>query len=639
MSERRTAPGNRRDSSSTSPSSPSHSIDSSNSSLDNVTGSGPRVSVSHHDGAGVTVRDEVPLLLGEKIEAVYQDIAFLCPFSSTGTGPIRGTLTITNYRLYFRPHQRENPLILDIPLGFVSRVDKVGGARTPGDNYGLEIFCKDIRNLRFALSKHDSAHPRRDIFESLTANAFPQSHSGEVFAYTYREQYPGNGWSVYDQTQELKRLGLPNESWAISRANERYQLCDTYPGVVGVPAMISSEELVEVAKFRSKGRIPVLSWLHPDSLASITRCSQPLVGVSGRRCREDEKMVQNIMDANAQSHRIYIYDARPKVNAVANMAKGGGYESEDSYQNAELIFLDIHNIHVMRESLRKVKDMCFPVIDDQRWLSNLEATHWLDHVKQILAGAVKIADKVENHKTSVVVHCSDGWDRTAQLTSLAMLLLDSHYRTLRGFQVLVEKEWLSFGHKFSHRVGHGDDKHNDPDRSPVFLQFIDCVWQITQQFPNAFEFNDYFLSTVLDHLYSCLFGTFLFNSDKERRDNKLQTRTQSLWSFINSKRPIFLNPMYCAPLDDKVALFPVASIRYMKFWKSYYCRWNPRMRPQDSVHLRHAQLLSLRDQLQAKVDLLNRELDNKAGREGAGSRRSDNHNPSLSTRFESSINI
>jgi len=583
------------------------------------------------------VRDEVPLLLGEKIEAVYQDIAFLCPFSSTGTGPIRGTLTITNYRLYFRPHQRENPVILDIPLGFVSRVDKVGGARTPGDNYGLEIFCKDIRNLRFALSKVEG-HSRKDIFESLTAKSFPLSHSGSLFAYTCGEQYPGGGWQVYDQTEELRRLGLPNESWAISRANERYQLCDTYPAVVAVPAIISSQELVEVAKFRSKGRIPVLSWLHPDSLASITRCSQPMVGV-GRRCREDERLVQSIMDANAQSHRIYIYDARPKVNAVANMAKGGGYENEDSYQNAELIFLDIHNIHVMRESLRKVKDMCFPVIDDQRWLSNLEATHWLDHVKQILAGAVKIADKVENHKTSVVVHCSDGWDRTAQLTSLAMLLLDSHYRTLRGFQVLVEKEWLSFGHKFSHRVGHGDDKHNDPDRSPVFLQFIDCVWQVTQQFPNAFEFNDYFLSTVLDHLYSCLFGTFLFNSDRERRENKLQTRTQSLWSFINCKRAIFLNPMYCAPLDDKVALFPVASIRYMKFWKSYYCRWNPRMRPQDSVHLRHAQLLSLRDQLQAKVDLLNRELENKTKREGAGSRRQDSHNPSLSTRFESSINI
>ena len=59
---------------------------------------------------------------------------------------------------------------------------------------------------------------------------------------------------------------------------------------------------------------------------------------------------------NILHFRIYIYDARPKANAVANMAKGGGYESEDNYKDAsaEFVFLDIHNIHVMRESLRKV---------------------------------------------------------------------------------------------------------------------------------------------------------------------------------------------------------------------------------------------------------------------------------------------
>ena len=141
------------------------------------------------------------------------------------------------------------------------------------------------------------------------------------------------------------------------------------------------------------------------------------------------------MDANAQSHRIFIMDARPKVNSMVNIVNGGGYESEDIYPSAELHFLDIHNIHVMRESLRKVRDTCFPVIDDAKWLSNVDSTHWLDHLHLILSGALKIADKVETHKTSVIVHCSDGWDRTAQLTALAMLFLDPFYRTLVGFEV------------------------------------------------------------------------------------------------------------------------------------------------------------------------------------------------------------
>lgn len=70
-------------------------------------------------------------------------------------------------------------------------------------------------------------------------------------------------------------------------------------------------------------------------------------------------------------------------------------------------------------------------------------------LKMLLAGAVRIADKIESGKSSVVVHCSDGWDRTAQLTSLAMLMLDSYYRTIRGFEALIEKEWLSFGHRFA----------------------------------------------------------------------------------------------------------------------------------------------------------------------------------------------
>jgi hypothetical protein len=67
--------------------------------------------------------------------------------------------------------------------------------------------------------------------------------------------------------------------------------------------------------------LKVLSWIHPESLATITRSSQPMVGVSGRRCKEDEKYLQTIMEVNAQSHKLYIMDARPQVNALANKVR------------------------------------------------------------------------------------------------------------------------------------------------------------------------------------------------------------------------------------------------------------------------------------------------------------------------------
>lgn len=49
-------------------------------------------------------------------------------------------------------------------------------------------------------------------------------------------------------------------------------------------------------------------------------------------------------------------------------------------------------------------------------------------------GAVTIARFVDKG-AAALVHCSDGWDRTSQLTSLAQLLLDPFYRTITGLQV------------------------------------------------------------------------------------------------------------------------------------------------------------------------------------------------------------
>uniref|UniRef100_A0A8C1GYJ2 Phosphatidylinositol-3,5-bisphosphate 3-phosphatase MTMR2 n=1 Tax=Cyprinus carpio carpio TaxID=630221 RepID=A0A8C1GYJ2_CYPCA len=510
--------------------------------------SGPRVSDTELRSKAKAVekvykdpsKDELPLLPEELVQDSAKDVTYICPF----IGPVRGSLTVTNYRLFFRCTDREPVFGLDLPLGGLSRVEKIGAASSRGDvSYG--VVCK----------------------------------------------------------------GLPNESWRISKVNDHYELCDSYPATLFVPVTITDEELRRVSSFRAKGRIPVLSWIHPESQAAVVRASQTMVGQNGRRCKEDEKLLQAIMDANAQSHKLFIFDARPSVNAAANKMKGGGFESEDAYQNAELVFLDIHNIHVMRESLRKLKDVVYPNIEESHWLSNLESTHWLEHIKLILAGALRIADKVESGKTSVVVHCSDGWDRTPQLTSLALIMLDSHYRTIRGFQILLEKEWLSFGHRFQQRVGHGDKNHTDADRSPIFLQFIDCVWQMTRQFPAAFEFNEYFLITILDHLYSCLFGTFLCNSEQQRLKEEVPKRTVSLWSFVNSQLEEFVNPLYVHYPSH--VLFPTVGIRHLQLWVSYYIRWNPRMRPQEPVHQRYKELLAKRAELQKRVEELQREAANR----------------------------
>ncbi|XP_039996876.1 myotubularin-related protein 1a isoform X3 [Xiphias gladius] len=373
-------------------------------------------------------QNQVPLLPGETIQTTVKDVMYICPFS----GLVNGTLTITDYKLYFTSVERESQFILDVNLGVISRLETIS-VPTQGENTkGLELVCKDMRSPRFAY-KTEESHP--DVVEAVAKHAFPISHNLPLFAFRYEEQFPVDGWKVYDPTAEYRRQGLPNESWAISKINSTYELCDTYPSILVIPTNITDEDIKRVAVFRAKHRVPVLSWIHPESQATIVRCSQPLVGPSDRRCKEDERFLQIIMDANAQSHKLTIFDARQSSVAVTNKAKDGGYESESFYPNVELNFLEIPNIHVMRESLRKMKDVVYPTIDEAHWHSAIDQTHWLEYIRLLLAGAAKIADKLESGKTSVVVHCSDGSDRTAQLTSLAMLMLDSYYRTLRGFQV------------------------------------------------------------------------------------------------------------------------------------------------------------------------------------------------------------
>ncbi|CAG0899028.1 unnamed protein product [Cyprideis torosa] len=567
--------------------------------------------------------DDLFLLPGEEYRgSPLHDVFYLCPYD----GPIRGTLRVTNFQLFFR--SRGKPVFrLEVPLGVISRVGKMGGARSSSSrefSYGIEVSCKNLRVLRFAHEQENRS--RRTVMDILQQGAFPVTHELRFFAFDHFEAsgpefYGDNGWAVYSAMAEYERMGIPSNEWRLTTVNATYQVSDSYPSVWAVPNLhsVTDEFLRQVAAFRSRGRIPVLSWLHPKTKASITRSSQPLVGVFASRSVADQKYVECLKTVNCASHKGYpvlsgasapseskkffILDARPSVNAIANKARGGGYEpvSEENYSFAELEFLGIQNIHVVRESLRKLQDVCFPGNEDgSDWLGAISSSGWLEHIKSILRGAVRVVELVETEGVSCLIHCADGWDRTAQLTSLAMLMMDPYYRTFKGFEVLVEKEWLSFGHKFGQRLGHGEDKPGDSDRSPIFVQFMDCVWQLTRQFPHVFEFNSDFLIVILDHMYSCLFGTFLYNNEMEREREGVKTKTHSLWSFLNRDLQPYRNPLF-GVFDQDLTIVPQTVLWHIKVWKPYYCRWNPRTKLRDPMEERNVELLRIRDELLLRV--------------------------------------
>ncbi len=116
-----------------------------------------------------------------------------------------------------------------------------------------------------------------------------------------------SAWDLYNPLKEYRRLGFiqdidPNErlsgpvGWRlvnqIMEGRSKFWVCKTYPSVFVVPACVTDAQMLEVRKFRSENRIPVAVWKHPTNHATLSRSSQPLVGMKKNRNTEDEKLVQ-----------------------------------------------------------------------------------------------------------------------------------------------------------------------------------------------------------------------------------------------------------------------------------------------------------------------------------------------------------
>ncbi|KAG9233609.1 protein-tyrosine phosphatase-like protein [Amylocarpus encephaloides] len=594
----------------------------------------------------------------------------------------------------------------------------------PGSGHQSSIKLR-TRDFRFLTMNFVEDKQARDVFESMKSCTCRLGAIDKLYAFGCQvppQEREINGWVLYDAKAEWKRQGISEKDvdrgWRISKINVDYAFSPTYPALLPVPSAISDNVLNYAGRYRSRERIPALTYLHPVNNCSIIRCSQPLAGLRGNRSIQDEKLVSacfsacaslseqdlnssttsgtspassqtdldlpsaegnwseterledeiisassklEIADAphiyGAQQHNL-IVDARPTVNALAMQAVGLGSENMDHYKFATKVYLGIDNIHVMRKSLNGVieaiKDSDVSKSPPNRDL--LAKSGWLKHITGLLDGSALIARQVGIQHSHVLIHCSDGWDRTSQLSALAQLMLDPYYRTIDGFIVLVEKDWLSFGHMFQlrsgflnsekwfkvqndalagsaiHPTGSGDGRGDaienallsarrffnkgnsslsqdnadaesgdlledtksavkqetaakeatDPGNiSPVFHQFLDATYQLMHQHPTRFEFNERFLKRLLYHLYSCQYGTFLYNNEKTRLDAKVQERTHSVWGYFLSQRGGFTNPQYDGgEIDDHVKgkerlIFP--KLDKVRWWHESFYRTDAEM--------------------------------------------------------------
>ncbi|XP_075000963.1 myotubularin-related protein 9 isoform X4 [Calonectris borealis] len=466
---------------------------------------------------------------------------------------VEGTLCLTGHHLIFSSRRQDNAEELWLLHSNIDSIEK----RFVGSLGTIIIKCKDLRIIQLDIPGMEEC---LNIASSIEALSTLDSVT-LMYPFFYRPMFEivEDGWRSFLPDQEFELLSSVTDEWRLSCINKEFSVCPSYPPVVIVPKSIDDEALRKIAMFRHGSRFPVLSYYHKKNGMVMMRSSQPLTGTNGRRCKEDEKLINATL---RPGKRGYIIDTRSLNIAQQARAKGGGFEQEAHYP---------------------------------QWR--------------------RIHKCIEREGASVLVHGTEGTDSTLQVTSLAQIILDPRCRTIHGFESLVVREWLQAGHPFQQRCAQSAYSNSKQKwEAPVFLLFLDCVWQILRQFPCSFEFNEQFLIMLFEHAYASQFGTFLGNNENERSKLKLPQKTMSLWSWVNRSEELskFQNPLFEA---NSLVIWPSVAPQSLQLWEGVFLRWNRPSKFLDEAHEEMINIIKYNKELQAK---LNTRCDGRRGICAAG---------------------
>ncbi|CAH3022936.1 unnamed protein product [Porites evermanni] len=515
-----------------------------------------------------------------------------------GQAYLEGTLCVTGHHLIFssRTDHKDELILLH---SAVEHVEK----KARGQEGILTLFCKNFDLVKLKFNSIEEALNVASSVEVLST--IGNTNLRYPFFYRHLKPLEEDGWDLFSLEMEFSHLCSLTQQWRISHANSNYELCPSYPASVIVPVKISDDTLKASAQFRQFGRFPILSYYHKKNGVVMMRCAQPLTTMASKRSREDEKLVNATLGSDSKG---IIIDTRSQTAAMNSRTKGGGVEPESHYPQWKREYQNIERYTALNDSIAKLAEASLdPKLSMTSWLSKLESSSWLDYVQSILSTACHVAKCLDKNGTTVLVHGDAGTDATLQVTSLVQILLDPVCRTIKGFEGLIDREWLRGGHPFTERcIKVGVSPVRYKGQGAVFLLFLDCVWQIYQQFPCSFEFNDRFLITLFEHAYSSQFGTFLCNNECERVAAKLKTMTVSLWSYLNQAdilKPL-LNPMY---EPNSSVLWPSVASQSLVLWPSLFLKWKESNKNEDILWEEVRRIQEINTDLKSKAISLRRE--------------------------------
>lgn len=271
------------------------------------------------------------------------------------------------------------------------------------------------------------------------------------------------------------------------------------------------------------------------------------------------------------------HDLKKKLVQVIDTGKGN-HDQEiiaGIYKEiCEFSWLGLPTWEELQECHDNLFAVCVHQYSDAKFYQKIRETQWPQYEARYLREAHRVVTVMRDQKGIVILqNGGPEHDDDYLLVSLVQILIDPYFRTIEGFCKLIDKDWVQYSFPFFTRMGHSvDEKHvhqprgkaeKEKDKTkgqervqwtrnlPCFEMFLNCVWQLLQMEPTAFEFTEDFLLFLLDSLYDRRFGTFFFDTEERRLEFGIDKKALSIWSYVLLLRPSQFNNQFFDPADRK----------------------------------------------------------------------------------------